>query len=72
MRDEIKSGSEDGNLISGLIKEGKIVPSHITVGLLKKTMEKMGWNKNFLIDGFPRNKENNDVWNELMNSLVDF
>lgn len=32
----------------------------------------MGWNRNFLIDGFPRNKENNDVWKELMDSLVDF
>jgi len=35
-------------------------------------MEKMGWIRNFLIDGFPRNNENNDVWKELMDSSVDF
>jgi hypothetical protein len=43
--------SKDGALISEFIKEGKIVPVEITVGLLLKAMEKHS-SRNFLIDGF--------------------
>ena len=42
-----------------MIVDGKIVPVEITVNLIKKAMMKHGWNeKKFLVDGFPRNKEN--------------
>jgi len=40
-----------------MIKEGKIVPSEVTVRLLQRAMEESG-NDKFLIDGFPRNDEN--------------
>jgi len=46
-------------LINNIIKEGKIVPVDITVNLIKNAMEKLGWKeKRFLIDGFPRNEDN--------------
>ena len=35
-------------------------------------MEKAGWDKLFLIDGFPRNKDNLDGWNQVMGDKVDF
>jgi UMP-CMP kinase len=55
LREERNSGSENGELINTIIKNGEIVPAKITVNLIKKAMEKNGWNKNkFLIDGFPR------------------
>lgn len=38
-------------------KEGKLVPSEIIVKLLQKAMQE-SQNKNFVIDGFPRNEEN--------------
>lgn len=38
-------------------KEGKLVPSKIIVKLLQKAMQE-SQNKNFFIDGFPRNEEN--------------
>ncbi|KRX07406.1 P-loop containing nucleoside triphosphate hydrolase [Pseudocohnilembus persalinus] len=72
LREERKSGSKDGDLIESIITQGKIVPSEITVGLLKKGMENQGWNSKFLIDGFPRNQENFDVWQKIMGELVDF
>lgn len=72
LREERKSGSKDGVLIEQICKEGKIVPSEITVGLLKKGMEKNGWNRLYLIDGFPRGMENYTVWEKLMGSVVDF
>lgn len=57
LRAEINSGSQYGAMIQNTIKEGKIVPSEVTVGLLQKAMQESG-NDKFLIDGFPRNEEN--------------
>ncbi|KAJ6799720.1 UMP-CMP kinase 3-like [Iris pallida] len=57
LRAEIKSGSENGAMIQNMIKEGKIVPSEVTIKLLHKAMLDSG-NDRFLIDGFPRNEEN--------------
>ena len=51
-----REGSEYGELISQINQAGKIVPSHITVGLLENEIKKLSSNDNsiFLIDGFPR------------------
>ncbi|CAI9770389.1 unnamed protein product [Fraxinus pennsylvanica] len=57
LRAEIKSGSENGTMIQNMIKEGKIVPSEVTIKLLQRAMQENG-NDKFLIDGFPRNEEN--------------
>ncbi|KAK7386201.1 hypothetical protein VNO78_26242 [Psophocarpus tetragonolobus] len=57
LREEIKSGSENGTMIQNMIKEGKIVPSEVTIKLLQKAMQEID-NDKFLIDGFPRNEEN--------------
>ncbi|EAZ04763.1 hypothetical protein OsI_26926 [Oryza sativa Indica Group] len=57
LRAEIKSGSENGTMIENMIKEGKIVPSEVTIKLLQDAMIK-NENDKFLIDGFPRNEEN--------------
>ncbi|CAG9826567.1 unnamed protein product [Diabrotica balteata] len=63
-------GSQYGELIESYIKEGKIVPVEITCSLLEKAMEKSGKEK-FLIDGFPRNKDNLDGWNRQVADKVD-
>ncbi|KAK4476469.1 hypothetical protein RD792_015623, partial [Penstemon davidsonii] len=57
LRAEIKSGSENGTMIQNMIKDGKIVPSEVTIKLLQRAIEENG-NDKFLIDGFPRNEEN--------------
>lgn len=53
LRAEVKSGSDEGKMIDDMIKEGKIVPGHITIGLLKKAIENSSA-PGVLIDGFPR------------------
>ncbi|CAI2368581.1 unnamed protein product [Moneuplotes crassus] len=58
LREEQTTDPEDSKLINDHIKEGKIVPVEITCRLLLKTMQKIGMNKRFLIDGFPRNEDN--------------
>lgn len=57
LRAHMKSGSKDGNMVAEMIKNGQIVPSHVTVSLLEKAMKESG-RDTFLIDGFPRNEEN--------------
>lgn len=57
LRAHMKSGSPDGNMVAQMIKDGQIVPSHVTISLLQKAMADNGQDK-FLIDGFPRNDEN--------------
>mmetsp|Transcript_12349 Transcript_12349/g.19181 ORF Transcript_12349/g.19181 Transcript_12349/m.19181 type:complete len:200 (-) Transcript_12349:24-623(-) len=72
LREERDSGSEQADLINGIILEGKIVPVEITVGLIKQAMEKNGWNKKkYLIDGFPRSEDNQSGWVKIMGEIVD-
>ena len=65
LRGEVNSGSENGQMINELIKQGKIVPAEVTVGLLKAAIFR-NFNESkktrFLVDGFPRNYDNNRCW----------
>ncbi|XP_046846578.1 UMP-CMP kinase-like [Xenia sp. Carnegie-2017] len=70
LRNERDSGSKDGNLIQNCIKDGKIVPVEITIALIQKAMEKSSVKK-FLVDGFPRNEDNLQGWNNRMTGIVD-
>jgi len=71
LREEMNSGSKHGEMIQTMIKNGEIVPSEVTVGLLWKAMQNSE-KKRFLIDGFPRNEENNSSWENQMSEKVDF
>jgi UMP-CMP kinase len=65
LREERQSGSENGELIDRMIKEGQIVPVKITLGLLQQAMLKSDKDL-FLIDGFPRNFDNLQGWQDEM------
>ena len=58
-------GSQYGELIENHIRNGTIVPVEITCRLIDEAMKKSATNK-FLVDGFPRNKNNLDGWNQEM------
>ncbi len=53
LRDEVKSGSAVGKECEQIMKEGKLVPMEVIIGLLRAAMVKSGA-ADFLIDGFPR------------------
>ena len=65
LRTHMKSGSPDGQMVADIIKQGQIVPSEVTVNLLKDAMAADGGAR-FLIDGFPRNMENRDSFGTVM------
>lgn len=52
--DLLRAAVKDGNTeLEAIMKEGKLVPMDVTIGLLKDAMVKSGGSV-FLIDGFPR------------------
>lgn len=67
LREErMKPDSKYGKLIENYIKNGLIVPVAITCNLLDQAMQNsISPQKRFLIDGFPRNQDNLDGWNEV-------
>ncbi|XP_014675214.1 PREDICTED: UMP-CMP kinase-like [Priapulus caudatus] len=64
-QERAKPGSLIGEMIEGHIRNGTIVPVEVTCSLLDKAMQDHG-GLNFLIDGFPRNKDNLEGWNKAM------
>ncbi|KAL8495760.1 hypothetical protein ACS0TY_019758 [Phlomoides rotata] len=71
LRAEIKSGSENGTMIQNMIKDGKIVPSEVTIKLLQRAIEENP-NDKFLIDGFPRNEENRAAFESVTGIQPEF
>ena len=53
------------------MKDGKLVSSETLVQLIKQEFERNNFSGRYLIDGFPRNQENIDVWNKLMNKTAE-
>jgi UMP-CMP kinase len=69
-----KPNSKNGELINKYQIEGKIVPSEITINLIKSKIAELnskGINK-ILLDGFPRNDENLEKWNEIIGDSIKF
>ncbi len=56
LKDSVKSGSEQGTMIANMIKQGQIVPSQISLDLLKAAMGASAGP--YVIDGFPRSQDN--------------
>ncbi|KAL3105921.1 hypothetical protein niasHT_024978 [Heterodera trifolii] len=62
-----REGSTFGELIDRHIREGSIVPVEITCKLLENAMvARSDTAAGFLVDGFPRNKDNFDGWQREM------
>ncbi|CAM9306757.1 unnamed protein product [Phaeothamnion confervicola] len=70
LRQERESGSPDGKLIDEHIREGKIVPVALSLGLLRRAMAAAAGAR-FLVDGFPRNWDNVEGWDALMGPDAD-
>lgn len=69
LRAEVASGSETGNQIKDMLKNGEIVPSEVTIGLLKNAIETTDDCEVFLIDGFPRNIYQGEKFEEEVRTL---
>ncbi|XP_060958737.1 UMP-CMP kinase isoform X3 [Cannabis sativa] len=70
LRREIASETEYGTMILNTIREGKIVPSQVTVKIIQREMESSD-NIKFLIDGFPRSEENRVAFEKITGAEPD-
>eukprot|EP01039_Chlorochromonas_danica_P008902 gene8902-9820_t len=70
LRQEQRSGSENGQLIDRYLREGRIVPVEISLNLLKREILSTGYAR-YLIDGFPRNEDNLQGWLSHMPTVCD-
>jgi adenylate kinase len=71
LREEKKSGSQLAKEIEEYMTQGKLVPSEVPVRLLKQAIDNAPQGTNFLIDGFPRNRENIEEWNKIVGNTVE-
>lgn len=55
-------------MILDTIAKGKIVPSEVTIKLIRKAIESAE-NDKFLIDGFPRTEENRIAYERIVSFL---
>lgn len=64
--------SAQGKLIDEFISQGKIVPVDVSLTLIKREMEASASGTNvFLVDGFPRNFDNVQGWDNIMGGITD-
>ena len=66
LRSEKKKDTQYANIINNHIRNGQIVPSSITINLIMNEIQNCQ-QKVVLLDGFPRNMENLNSWNEINN-----
>ncbi len=56
-RENIKNGTELGTKAKEFIDKGELVPDNITIPMILNRLKKDDCKKGWLLDGFPRNKE---------------
>jgi adenylate kinase len=61
IRDEIKSESDAGKKIKEIVHAGKLIPYDLTVKILNKRLDQNDCKKGFILDGFPRTMEQEEM-----------
>jgi len=64
LRDEVASGSELAQKISSFIDAGHLVPDDVALDVLKTRLEKDDCEHGYILDGYPRNIDQLNVYNE--------
>ena len=70
LRQYVKDKKEGYEEIENQMKEGKLISSTTLMKVLKEYIVNSR-NKKILVDGYPRNQENIDVWEKEMKDLVE-
>ena len=68
-RAAIKGGTELGKLANSYIKDGKLVPDEVTIGIVRERLAKDDCKKGFILDGFPRTVEQAEALNGILQDL---
>lgn len=71
VRGQIAEGGPKANELKQLIEAGNLVSSKLLVDLFQIEFSKRESRTTFLIDGFPRNEENLQVWNQEIGDKIE-
>lgn len=69
LRDEISGGTKLGMQIKSSIAKGEFVSDDVITKLLKKRLSAKDAKKGFILDGYPRNITQAEIYNELLKEL---
>jgi len=64
LRNEVASGSALAHKISSLIDAGQLVPDDVALEVLKKRLEQSDCAQGYILDGYPRNKAQYDIYKD--------
>ena len=65
LREEIKNGTEIGKQAESLMKEGKFVSDDVIIELIKNRITKSDCENGYILDGFPRSREQAEALREI-------
>jgi adenylate kinase len=69
LREAVVSGSPLGQKVKGITERGELVPDATVVELVKERLRKSDARRGFILDGFPRTREQARALDELIRSL---
>jgi len=69
LRDAMKEGTEVGKIAEKYINEGNLVPPEVITDVIKERIQKDDCKKGFILDGFPRNLKQAELFGEKMNEI---
>ncbi|XP_026477898.1 LOW QUALITY PROTEIN: adenylate kinase isoenzyme 1-like [Ctenocephalides felis] len=73
LRAEVQSGSDRGKNLTAIMERGELVPMDIVLDLLKEAMTKaLPTSKGFLIDGYPREKDQGVAFENQVTPVTQF
>ncbi|MCT4661065.1 MAG: adenylate kinase [Tissierellales bacterium] len=68
-RQNIKAGTELGEIAKRYIDQGMLVPDEIAINIIRDRLQKEDCKNGFLLDGFPRNAIQADELDEVLSEL---
>jgi adenylate kinase len=71
LRDSIKEGSQVGKIAEKYINEGNLVPPEVITDVIKERITKPDCSKGFILDGFPRNLKQAELFGDKIED-IDF
>jgi adenylate kinase len=71
LRDAMKEGTKVGKIAERYINKGNLVPPEVITDIIKERIQKGDCKKGFILDGFPRNLKQAELFGKKMNE-IDF
>lgn len=73
LRKAIKEGTKLGKIAEKYINEGNLVPPDVAAGVVNEAVKKPAFKKGYILDGFPRNLKQSDLFDEMeeVNHMIE-